>query len=159
MVMDLLLSDKEPLKSFDSIKSVEVREMIVDNEGNMDTWRDARKGIAALALTPDVRAALESLASAARLDLVKKLATKSATLRAVASHTLDAEVRSAVPLSKDQQAAITKVLPQYVPGGQSVNVSFAVDSAVLGGLLVTIANTTVDLSSTSKLVELAQAKI
>jgi len=159
MVMDLLLTDKEPLKSFDSIKNAEVREMIVDNEGNLDTWRDARKGIAALALTPEVRSALESLAAAARLDLVKKTAAKAATLRAVTSKTLDAEVRSAVPLSKEQQAAIVKALPQYVPAGQSVNVAYEVDPAVLGGLMVTIGNTTIDLSATSKIVELAQRKL
>lgn len=159
MVMDLLLTDKEPLKTFDGIKSAEVREMIVDNEGNLDTWREARKGVAALALTPDVRAALESLASAARLDLVKKTAAKAATLRAVSSKMLDAEVRSAVLLTKEQQAVIAKALPQYVPAGQSVNVSYAVDPAVLGGLLVTIANTTIDLSATTKIVELAQRKL
>ena len=159
MVMELLLTDKEPLKSFDSIQSAEVREMIVDNEGNLDTWREARKGIAALALTPDVRAALESLAAAARLDLVKKTASKAATLRAVSSKTLDAEVRSAVPLTKEQQAAVAKALPQYVPAGQTVNVAYAVDPAVLGGLLVTIANTTIDLSATTKIVELAQRKL
>ena len=35
-VLELLTSDKEPLKSFESIKDADVREVIVDNEGNMD---------------------------------------------------------------------------------------------------------------------------
>jgi len=35
-VLELLTSEKEPLKSFDGIKDAEVREVIVDNEGNLD---------------------------------------------------------------------------------------------------------------------------
>lgn len=157
-VLDLLLTDKEPLKSFDSIKSTEVREVIVDNEGNLDAWRGARKAIAALGLAPEAKAALQALAAEGRLDLAKKLATKAGELKAVTSKTLDAEVRSAVALSKDQQAAVAKALPQYAPAGQTVNLNFTVDPAVLGGLLVTLKNQTIDLSSTSRLVEVVAAQ-
>lgn len=156
-MLDLLTTEKEPLKSFESIKDADVREVIVDNEGNMDAWRGARKAVAGLALTPDVKAALESLARDGRLDLVKKAAQKAAELRAVISKTLDAEVRSAVALSKDQQAAVAKALPQYAPGGSSVNVTYVVDPAVLGGLMVTLKNSTIDLTVTSKLVDVVSA--
>ena len=157
LVLELLLTDKEPLKSFDSIKNADVKEMLVDNEGNMEVWRTARKGVAALNLSPEVRGALEALAAEAHLELVKKVASKSADLRAVTSKTVDAEVRSAVPLSKEHQAAVVKALPQYVAAGQQVNVSWTVDPAVLGGLLITMKNTTIDLSATTKLVEVASA--
>ena len=157
LVLDLLLTDKEPLKSYDSIKNADVKEMIVDNEGNMDVWRTARKGIAALGLSSEVKSALETLAGESHLDLVKKVAAKAADLRAFTSKIIDAEVRSAVPLSKEHQAAVAKALPQYVPAGQNVNVTWAVDPAVLGGLMITMKNTTIDLSATTKLVEVVAA--
>lgn len=85
------------------------------------------------------------------------MAIKAADLKAVTSKTLEAEVRSAVALSKDQQATIAKALPAYAPGGQTVNVSFAVDPAVMGGLMVTLKNTTIDLTVSSKLVDVMAA--
>ena len=117
-----------PLSSPPFCLQSEVREVIVDNEGNLDAWRGARKAIAGLGLAPEAKAVLETLASEGRLDLVKKVAVKAGELKAVTSKTLDAEVRSAVPLSKDQQAAISKALPQYAPGGQSVNITYTVVS-------------------------------
>ena len=85
--------------------------------------------------------------------MVKNAAAKAADLRMVISKTLDVEVRSAVALSKEQAAAVTKALPAYAPAGNSVNVSFVVDPAVLGGLLVSMKNSVIDLSVTTKLVE------
>ena len=84
--------------------------------------------------------------------MVKNAAAKAADLRMVISKTLDVEVRSAVALSKEQAAAVTKALPAYATGN-SVNVSFVVDPAVLGGLLVSMKNSVIDLSVTTKLVE------
>jgi len=71
----------------------------------------------------------------------------------VTAKAVDAFVTSAVPLSKDQQAAISKALPGYAPSGNSLNITYAVDPAVLGGLQISIKNTTIDLSATSRLVE------
>jgi F0F1-type ATP synthase delta subunit len=87
------------------------------------------------------------------LDLVKKMASKAGELRAVSSKSTDATVTSAVPLSKEQQATLAKALPAYAPAGTSLNVNFTVDPAVLGGLLVSIRNTTIDLTATSRLVD------
>jgi len=58
LVLDLLLTNKEPLTSFDGIKSVDVRELIVDNEGNLETWRNARKAVQALGVSEDVKSLL-----------------------------------------------------------------------------------------------------
>lgn len=84
---------------------------------------------------------------------MKKVAEKAAELRAVTSKSIDATVTSAVPLSKDQQAAIGKALPAYAPAGNTLNISYTVDPAVLGGLLISLKNQTIDLSVTSKLVD------
>ena len=100
----------------------------------------------------------DTLASEGRLDLLKHVAAKVHELRAVASRIIDADVRSAVPLSKEQQDAVNKALPKYVEAGHSLNVNFSVDPAVLGGLLVTMKNQTIDLSASSRLVEVIAAQ-
>lgn len=159
LVIETLTSNKEPLTSFESIKNADVKDMLVDNESNLDTWRAARKAIAAANLSPEVKAVLDSLASEARLDLVKLVASKAADLRSVTSKTLDASVTSASPLSKETQSAIAKALPAYAPSGYSLNINYTVDPAVLGGLLVTLKNQTIDLTVTSKLVDVMAAKL
>lgn len=53
--MELLLTSKEPLTSFESIKNAEVKEVMVDNAGNLDAWRNARKAAAALNLSEEVK--------------------------------------------------------------------------------------------------------
>lgn len=66
LVVDLLITSKEPLTSFDGIKNADVRELIVDNEGNLETWRAARKAVAALNLSEDVKGVLGACAGARR---------------------------------------------------------------------------------------------
>ena len=187
---DLLLTSKEPLTSFESIKNADARELVVDNAGNLETWRtvrarrphrwrqgagrrrllaaraptcdlaplplipaQARRAVAALSLSPEVVRIVETIAAEGRLDLLKHIARKAAEMRAVTSKALDAVVTSAVPLTKEQQASVAKALPAYAPAGSNLSVSYAVDPAILGGLLVTIKNQTIDLTAASRLVE------
>jgi len=89
--------------------------------------------VSALGLSSEVKTALEAIAADGRLDLAKKLASKAAALKAVTSKTLDATVVSAVALTKDQQATVSKALPSYAPAGQTVNVEFVVVRPPLGG--------------------------
>jgi hypothetical protein len=58
LVVDLLLTNKEPLTSFASIKNADVKDLIVDNEGNLDTWRNVRKQIQGLNLSEAVKTIL-----------------------------------------------------------------------------------------------------
>lgn len=98
-----------------------------------------------------------SLAEAGRLDLIKRVAEKAVDVRNVTAKSADAVVTSAVPLTKEQQAAISKALPNYTPAGSNLNTIFTVDPAVLGGLLISIKNQTIDLSATSRLVDVIAA--
>ena len=98
------------------------------------------------------------MADEGKLVLLKKVASKSAELRAVSLKASDAVVTSAVPLSKEQQAALAKSLPAYAPAGTTLNVVYAVDPAILGGLIVSIKNETIDLSAASRLVEVVSSR-
>ena len=101
---------------------------------------------------------VDTIAAEGRLDLLKHVADKLRELRSVTSRIIDADVRSAIPLSKEQQDAVSKALPKYVEAGHSLNVNYTVDPAVLGGLLVTIKNQTIDLTATTRLVEVIAAQ-
>lgn len=151
-VLDLLLTTKEPLTSFASIKDAEVKEILVDNEGNLATWQAARKAVGAIGLSDTTKQLLEAMAAQGSLSRAKRVAAKAGEVRAATSKSLDVTVTSAVALSKAQQEAVTKALPAYVGGG-AVTPSFVVDSAVLGGLLVSFRNSAIDLTATTKLVE------
>jgi F0F1-type ATP synthase delta subunit len=152
-VVDLILTTKEPLTSFAGIKEADVREVIVDNESNLAAFQNVRKAVAALALSPEVVAAINTCAKEANLARIKLVAKKTVEIKATMTKTLDVVVSSAVTLSKAQQDAIVKALPNYVTSGQQLSPSFVVDPAVMGGLLVSFKNTSIDLTASSRLVE------
>lgn len=159
-VVDLLTTTKEPLADFKSIKDDEAREVLVDNEGNLEAWRAARKAVAAVGMAPEVKGALDALAREGALNRLFAVARKAAELKAAVSKTVDVVVASAVPLSKAQQDAVRAALPAYAPAGTNLTVAFATDAAVLGGLRVDMKNTVIDLSATTRLVEvLASARM
>ena len=132
-----------------------MKDVLVDNEGNVAAWLATRKAIAAAALSEPVKATLAALAEEGRLDRLKKLAVLGAELRAIAGKTLEATVTSATPLTKSQQEAVTKALPAYAGAGSSVVPVFVVDASIVGGLTVTLKNQSIDLSVNSRLVEVA----
>ncbi len=151
-VLSLLTSNAEPLSSFASIKDNDVKDILVDNESNLSAWQNARKAVTAVGLSEATKTLLDTMATDGNLARVKKVLAKAHEVRAATSKSLDVTVTSAVALSKTQQESITKALPPYV-GGSTVTPTFIVDSAVLGGLLVSFRNQTIDLTSTSRLVE------
>lgn len=153
-VVELLTTTKEPLTSFKDIKDADVKDILVDNEGNLEAWKGARKAVAALQLSEPVKALLDTLAKEGHLERLRKVHAAAVELRAVTSKTLEAVVTSAVPLSKAQQEAVSKALPAYAGAGASVTPAFVVDPAVLGGLTVTLGNSSIDLSVNSRLVDI-----
>ncbi len=156
-VVDLLLTTKEPLASFAAIKDAEVKDVLVDNEGNLGAWLAVRKAIAAAAPSAPVRELLTALGDEGRLDRLRKVGVLGAELRAVTSKTLEAVVTSATALSKAQQDAVVKALPSYAGGNANVTPVFVVDASIVGGLNVVIKNQSIDLSVNSRLVEVASA--
>jgi len=68
LVVDMLLTNKEPLTSFETIKSADVKDLLVDNASNMDTWRSARKAMQALNLSEEVKSAVRECSVLERPD-------------------------------------------------------------------------------------------
>lgn len=151
-VLNLLTTTSEPLTSFASIKDNDVKDILVDNESNLSAWQNARKAVSAIGLSEGTKQLLDTMANDGNLARAKKVLAKAQEVRAATSKSLDVTVTSAVTLNKTQQDSITKALPQYIGGG-SVTPNFVVDPAVLGGLLVSFRNQTIDLTATSRLVE------
>ena len=65
-----------------------------------------------------------------------------------------AEVITAVPLSKAQQSKITQKLNSLVAKGESVEMDVKVDPTILGGLVVRLGERAQDLSVSSRLTQL-----
>jgi hypothetical protein len=104
LVVETLLTTKEPLSSFEGISNQDVKELLVDNEGNLGAWLGARKAVAALGLLPEVAGVLsksgdrsevgdssqsslptlvlraDTLAAEGRLDLLKQVCWKRVSL-------------------------------------------------------------------------------
>ena len=60
LVVETLASTKEPLTSFEGIQDQNVKELIIDNEGNLETWRGARKAVTAIGMLPEVAGVLSA---------------------------------------------------------------------------------------------------
>lgn len=69
-----------------------------------------------------------------------------------AKHLEVAEVRSAVPLSEDQQARLAAALANAT--GKQVNLKVVVDPSVLGGIVATVGDTVIDGSVRTRLDQL-----
>lgn len=69
-----------------------------------------------------------------------------------AKHQEVAEVRSAVPLTADQEARLTAALVNAT--GKQVNLKVVVDPSVLGGLVATVGDTVIDGSVRTRIDQL-----
>ena len=120
---------------------------------------DAGKAIAATAkalgldkLTTNV---LGVLAANRRLDQIQAVIRAFSTLASDHRGEITAEVTSAHPLDDKQIDALKAQLKQRV--GSDVSVSTAVDSSILGGLVVKIGSQMIDSSIKTRLNTLSQA--
>lgn len=120
---------------------------------------DAARGVAAAAqalrLDPLTANFLGVLAQNRRLKELPAIAGAFRTLAANHRGEVTADVTSAHPLSDDQVEALKGQLRQRV--GRDVNVDLAVDSSLLGGLVVKIGSQMIDSSIKTRLNSLAHA--
>lgn len=151
-VVKILLEDDIMSIKFKDIDEASVLRVIVAHEENIPSLQNTRKAVKAAKIGKEAQAFLERLATTSRLDLLSKVVGKMQALQAALDNQIDITVVSAVPLSKGQADSVKKVLPQYVEAGQKSNVAFEVDPAVLGGLMVKVGQSAIDLTVQSQLV-------
>jgi len=96
-------------------------------------------------------AAISMLVGAGRTGDLPAIARALADKTAGASGRAVAEVRSAVPLTEEQQQRLA--LSLQTSTGQAVDVRVVVDPSVLGGVITTIGDTVIDGSVRSRLTQ------
>ncbi|MDZ7841812.1 MAG: F0F1 ATP synthase subunit delta [Gammaproteobacteria bacterium] len=90
-----------------------------------------------------------------RLLLMPDVASQYERLRAEAEGSVDAEVRSAKPMSDEQQAQLAKALEKRL--GRKVNITVHEDDSLLGGAIVRAGDLVIDGSAKGRLEKLASA--
>jgi F-type H+-transporting ATPase subunit delta len=90
-----------------------------------------------------------------RLPLMPDVAAQYEVLRAEAEGTVDAEVRSAKPMSDEQKTQLSKALEKRL--GRKVNLTVHEDDSLLGGAIIHAGDLVIDGSAKGRLEKLASA--
>jgi len=90
-----------------------------------------------------------------RLSLLPDVAAQYDTLRAEAEGTVEAEVRSAKPLSDEQKSQLSAALEKRL--GRKVNLTVQKDDSLLGGAVIRAGDLVIDGSARGRLEKLASA--
>lgn len=153
IVVDLLFTNK--YANYEALPTQDLRETIIGAPENYASWAEARASIKDLELLPASEDFVRHLAKIARLDLLKGVAAVCLELSTAASKIVPVTVASAIALSDAQKARVLKALPKYT-NTTNFNVEFEVDPSTLGGLMITLENRSIDLSASSRLMEVTQ---
>jgi F-type H+-transporting ATPase subunit delta len=105
-------------------------------------------------LSAPCRNFIDALVGAERLELAPEIATLFAEHRARAAGRVKVEVRSAYPLSTAEQGRIDAAIRARL--GKDCEVESAVDPALIGGAVIRIGDSVIDLSLRGRLTALAQ---
>ncbi len=104
---------------------------------------------------PVTTAIVSLVVSADRAADLTKIVNAMAARSAAASNRSLAEVRSAVPLSDEQQTRLAAALEKQL--GFAVQVKVIIDPSVLGGVITQIGDTVIDGSIRTRLAQLREA--
>lgn len=106
------------------------------------------------ALTPAARNFLAALIDAERLELAPEVAQLFERSRAQAAGQVKVEVTSAFPLSEAERAKLDAAMRGRL--GKDCKIEAAVDPALIGGAVVKVGDSVIDLSLRGRLTALAQ---
>jgi len=91
------------------------------------------------------------LAENGRLNKLNGIATAFATIMSAHRGEIECEVTTAKPLDAAMQQELEAALKLFVKSGQSINIKTTVDPAILGGMVVSIGDKYVDMSTAAKI--------
>ncbi|MDT8452766.1 MAG: F0F1 ATP synthase subunit delta [Gammaproteobacteria bacterium] len=106
-------------------------------------------------LTPQQQNLVKLIAENDRLKILPEIAEQYEAFRAEAEGKIDAEVISAFPLSKEQEATIVAMLKEKLH--REVSISSTIDASLIGGVVIKAGDTIIDGSMKSQLKSLALA--
>lgn len=153
-----------------------------DEAGALDTWAAELDVLAAVARDPEAVAVLENakqpleqrlalldrateglsllvrnfarlLVTRNRLPLLPRIAATFAEMLDTRNGVVKAHITTAVPLSPDDQEAITERM-RALTGARSVRMTTRVDPSIIGGLVARVGDQLIDGSTRSRLIEL-----
>lgn len=90
-----------------------------------------------------------------RIDVLPEIAEHFDRLKSDVENTVDVTVTSAVPMSSEQQAAVSAALQKRL--GRSVNLSTEIDEDLIGGAVIRAGDVVIDGSLRTRLEGLAHA--
>ncbi len=95
------------------------------------------------------------LAENGRLQAVPEIAARYEALRAEAESTIDAELRSALPVDDSARQKLAEALGKRL--GRKVNLNVTIDESLVGGAVIRAGDMVIDGSASGKLNKLAAA--
>lgn len=127
-----------------------LRDRLIEEEANYSLFENAAAACSGVDLCDETIGLLADLASQARLDLAAKASADFLEMVKVSRNAVDVTIVSAVELTDAQRSRAEAALSKgYVPEGKTAQVAYDVDPSILGGLLVHVENSTLDVSSQS----------
>ena len=106
-------------------------------------------------LSDPIQQFVHVLAENKRLPLLGEIATQFEVRRAEEARTLDVEVTTAVPLSESERERFQEILGRRFE--QQINLTTAVDEALIGGAHIRAGDTVIDGSLQGRLAKLGEA--
>jgi F-type H+-transporting ATPase subunit delta len=132
--------------------SEELRQALTDTSVPPARRQQAVETLLTGQVQPVTLGVVSFLVATGRIADLPRIADAMAAQAAAASSKRLAEVRSAVPLTEDQQRRLAKALERAAGG--PVDVKVTVDPSVLGGVVAQIGDTVIDGSVRSRLTKL-----
>jgi len=111
-------------------------------------FTSALNGTKASKLTTNL---LGLLAENGRLNKLNGISNSFATIMAAHRGEIECEVITAKPLDKAMQTELEAALKSFVKSGQSIKIKTSVDPEIMGGMVVSIGDKFVDMSTASKI--------
>lgn len=115
---------------------------------------DVLAGVLGARLTPTGRNFVQALQDAERLELAPEIAELFERRRAAAAGRIEVEVTSAYPLSPAEHGRIDAAMRARL--GRDCTVAARVDGSLIGGAVIKIGDSVIDLSLRGRLSALAQ---
>jgi len=136
--------------------SIKKRGKLADYLGNPSLGRTEKKELLSTALSKSKASKLTAnllglLAENGRLNKLDAIVTAYTTIMSAHRGEIECEVTTAKPLDAALQQELEAALKLFVKSGQTIQIKTKVDPSILGGMVVSIGDKYVDMSTAAKI--------